>query len=200
MGNGSEHGTRYYWFFQRTKCPAGTIFNFLPAFISSLVILPESFGRKACLALKACSLPRDQNRIHFLTGSLPELFARNLYLIHKMQTADVFSFATSLKEKFDCVVQRLNKMKAAIFATIRRYERDLRFDWPPCFQVFSNRPDKAPQMIPRRSSTQRAFLKSRDSTAVPSAPISETPVQCRRKLASDFRLRYEWVCEDGGFQ
>jgi hypothetical protein len=44
------------------------------------------------------------------------------------------------------------------------------------------------------------ILKSRDSTAVPSAPISETPVQCRRKLASDFRLRYVLDCEDGGFQ
>ena len=43
------------------------------------------------------------------------------------------------------------------------------------------------------------FLKSRDSTAVPSAPISETPVQCRHNLASDFRLRYVLYCEDGGF-
>ena len=46
------------------------------------------------------------------------------------------------------------------------------------------------QCEPRRPSTQRTVYKSRDSTAVPSAPIFKPPVQCPRKLASDFRLRY----------
>jgi hypothetical protein len=39
------------------------------------------------------------------------------------------------------------------------------FDWPACFQAFSDRPDKSPhQTEPIRRRTQRAFLKSRDST------------------------------------
>ena len=63
-----------------------------------------------------------------------------------------------------------------------------RFDWPAFRRALGNRPDKSPQPKPIRSRTQRAFLKSRDSTAVPSAPISETPVQCRRKLASDLQI------------
>jgi len=39
------------------------------------------------------------------------------------------------------------------------------FDWPACFQIFSNRPDKSPHPTePIRRRTQWAFLKSRDST------------------------------------
>jgi len=38
---------------------------------------------------------------------------------------------------------------------------------------------------PMRRRTQRAFPKSRDSTAVSSAPISETPVQCEGQSNQD---------------
>ena len=54
------------------------------------------------------------------------------------------------------------------------------FDWPACFQVFSNRPDKSlHQAEPIRRRTQWPFLKPR-STSHPfrSAPFSETVIQC----------------------
>ncbi len=39
------------------------------------------------------------------------------------------------------------------------------FDWPACFQVFSNRPNRRIKTeLQLRRRTQRAFLKSRDST------------------------------------
>lgn len=59
-----------------------------------------------------------------------------------------------------------------------------RFDWPACFQVFSNRPDKSPQYEPRRSRTQQAFqnraqLRRRPFISLPtrsvSLPVSERP-------------------------
>jgi|ERR1035438_4543296 hypothetical protein len=44
--------------------------------------------------------------------------------------------------------------------------------------ALENRPDQSPQMQPMRQRSQRPFPKSRDSTAVTSAPISETDVHC----------------------
>ena len=58
-----------------------------------------------------------------------------------------------------------------------------RFDWPACFQVFSNRPDKSPhgtRTYPAPHSTD--VLKSR---SIPSSPVQATPD--RLHSASDFR-------------
>jgi hypothetical protein len=46
-----------------------------------------------------------------------------------------------------------------------------RFDWPACFQAFSNRPDKAPhQTEPIRLRTQRTFETMLASRTVAHAP------------------------------
>ena len=126
-----------------------------------------------------------------------------------------FHQATSLAEKKPAFVQSLHKMKPHFLALKARisigfiedyhlpagcarnflqfsHQNDAarRFDWPAFLWALGTRPDKSPHDKPRRSCTQRAVCKSRDSTAVPSAPIFKPPVQCRRKLASGFRLRY----------
>ncbi len=59
-----------------------------------------------------------------------------------------------------------------------------RFDCPASRRALETGQTNRRTREPIRSRTQRAFLESRDSTAVSSAPISETPVQRGRKLAS----------------
>jgi hypothetical protein len=48
-----------------------------------------------------------------------------------------------------------------------------RFDWPACFQVFSNRPDKSP--------------RNKTYTAAQSASVSKIPRLHSRYVRSDFR-------------
>jgi len=64
-----------------------------------------------------------------------------------------------------------------------------RFDWSAFLRALGNRPDKSPQYKPRRSRTQRAFLKPRSTAPssvhftpdrLRSASISETTAQCER--------------------
>jgi hypothetical protein len=52
------------------------------------------------------------------------------------------------------------------------------FDWPACLRALGNRPDKSLPMKTRRQRSEHPFPKSRDSTAVTFAPISETDVHC----------------------
>jgi hypothetical protein len=82
----------------------------------------------------------------------------------------------------------------------QRNDAARRFDCPAFRRALETGQPNRRNREPIRSRTQRAFLKSRDSTAVPSAPISETSVQCRRKLAPDFSLRYVFFSENDVLQ
>src|ERR1700722_2485064 len=62
-----------------------------------------------------------------------------------------------------------------------------RFDWPAFLRALGNRPEKSPQMKPRRSRTQQAFLKPSSTSPSSVHPTSDllrsasgfrTPVQC----------------------
>jgi hypothetical protein len=77
-----------------------------------------------------------------------------------------------------------------------------RFDWPACFQVFSNRPDKSPQVKPRRSRTHRSFqnraqLRRRPFMPLPtcsvSLPVSERPVSVPIIMQFDTFNRTEFL-------
>jgi hypothetical protein len=77
-----------------------------------------------------------------------------------------------------------------------------RFDWSTFLRALGNRPDKSPQYKPRRSRTQRAFLKPRSTAPssvdfapdrLRSASISETPAQCERhprKMMVDHQITF----------
>jgi len=47
---------------------------------------------------------------------------------------------------------------------IIRLGRSRRFDWPAFLRALGNRPDKSPLIEPRRSRTQRAFVKPRSTS------------------------------------
>jgi hypothetical protein len=57
-----------------------------------LVILPEPIWRKACLAHEAWFNHGTKTDSGFMSGSLPELSPVEVYVIHQMHLADVFSF------------------------------------------------------------------------------------------------------------
>ena len=73
-------------------CPVGTIVIFFLSFIFRLVILPASIRRKACLAHEVWFNHRTKTDSGFMSGSLPELSPVEMYVIHQMHLADVFSF------------------------------------------------------------------------------------------------------------
>jgi hypothetical protein len=98
-------------------CPVGTIVIFFLSFIFRLVILPELIVRKVCLAHEAQFNWGTKTDSGFMSGSLPELFLVEVYVIHFMHLADDFLHsATSVAEKKTAFVQSLHKMKANYLA------------------------------------------------------------------------------------
>ena len=92
-------------------CPVGTIVIFFLSFIFRLLILPETIGRKACLAHEAWFNHGTKTDSGFMSGSLPELSPVEVYVIHFMHLADDFLHsATSLAETKPAFVQSLHKM------------------------------------------------------------------------------------------
>ena len=77
--------------FQMALCPAGTIVIFFLSFIIRLVILPASIGRKTRLAHEAWFNHGTKTDSGFMSGSLPKLSPLEVYVIHQMHLADVFS-------------------------------------------------------------------------------------------------------------
>ena len=71
--------------------PVGTIVIFFLSFIFRLVILPEPIWRKVCLAHEAWFNHGTKTDSGFMSGSLPELSPVEVYVIHFMHLADVFS-------------------------------------------------------------------------------------------------------------
>jgi hypothetical protein len=118
------------------------------------------------------------------------LFVQSLHKMKTCNSSKIWHRIIDFIDVYDFPTGRPAKLSSQLWQLSIAARR---FDWPAFLRALGNRPDKSPQWKPSRSRTHRAFLKSRDSTAVPSAPISETPVQCGRKLASDFILRYVFL-------
>jgi hypothetical protein len=72
-------------------CPVGTIVIFFLPFIFRLVILPEPIVRKVCLAHEARFNWGTKPDSGFLSGRLPKLSPVEVYVIHQMHSADIFS-------------------------------------------------------------------------------------------------------------
>jgi hypothetical protein len=111
-------------------CPVGTIVIFFLSFIFRLLILPETIGRKACLAHEAWFNHGTKTDSGFMSGSLPELSPVVVYVIHQMHLSDVFSYSpTSLAEKKPAFVQSLHKMKPHFLAVKARITVDFIGDY-----------------------------------------------------------------------
>jgi hypothetical protein len=118
-----------------------------------------------------------------IEGSLAELGAVEMYVIHKMRFVFVFFIRQpawlnqlpvlcNLYTKCDLTIRRKQDVKRLILLEIstfhlaepekivrflQRNDAAQRFDWPAFLRALGNRPDKSPQWKPGRWRTQRSF-------------------------------------------
>lgn len=141
--------------------PGGAEFYFQGVFVFTAARVEAAWGKTG----NVHCLREDQLRDYIVEKE----FGRRLKSEKVELVAQAFLGLAYMDRGFAEQHRHHNLKRHSKSAFAKRIGMNRRFDWPVCFQVFSNRPDKLPQYKPRRSRTHRSFSCSA------SLPVSERP-------------------------